>query len=597
MYYGYGSAVDGQDESGTYPAAYSAVWHQKEGGASVDSTSNNIDLSVTNVPTTSTGQVNGATHYETNSDDYHGTFCDGAISNLSVSLWVNFDDLWQATMGNDAYLVSKINAGGYWFLRADTAGSLRFVGHDGTGEEVIISNKTSWAADTWFHLVVTYDAGNNEMRFYVNGSLTDGGSNDNVLATLPAATGGSDFYLASYHHTGAYLDGSIDEVKVFINYSLSLSEAELFYLSETDALQTFGAEEAPVSVVTKTFTADAHLVNRFTKTFTTDGYLQVTKTKTFTADAYLKAEGLTKTFTVDSCLQAEGLTKTFTVDVVIVTVGTKTFTADSILKGTILKTFTVDAYLKAEGLTKTFTADTCLQDTFTKTFTVDACLQDTFTKTFTTDAYLQATFTKTFTADAILFGTVLKTFTADACLQDTFTKTFTVDGMLKGIITKTFTVDVVLTNATLTSFQTDFATILADNFFDTQKQTDFATIMEDIPMSEDVTWVRTSQTKDEFGRASASSETFSETISLLIQPITEKDKDIQAKGIAITGHMKAYAKPSYDLSGGGSSTPTVGDTLTRTDGQIYEIETIVGKYAGSNIEVFRKLVLREIDNG
>ena len=116
-------------------------------------------------------------------------------------------------------------------------------------------------------------------------------------------------------------------------------------------------------------------------------------------------------------------------------------------------------------------------------------------------------------------------------------------------------------------------------------------------MSENVTWARTSLTKDEFGRASDSSETFSETIEVLIQPITEKDKDIQTKGIAITGHMKAFVKPSYDLTGGGSSAPKVGDTFTRADGQLYEVETIVGKYAGSNIEVFRKIVLREIDNG
>ncbi len=326
----------------------------------------------------------------------------------------------------------------------------------------------------------------------------------------------------------------------------------------------------------------------------------VVQTKTFTADSVLKASGLTKTFTVDGVLVNVN-TKDFTADSILQAQGlTKTFTADSILKGTLTKTFTADSLLQSQGLTKDFTVDGLLQETSTKDFTVDSLLQETSTKDFTVDGFLQSQgLTKAFTADSILKSLGLtKTFTADSLLQSQgLTKTFTTDSVLKAVLTKTFTVDVTLINETLGELQTDFATVLADDFFDAAKQLDFAKILEDIPMSEDVTWTRTSQPEDEFGRASASSDTITETISVLIQPITEKDKDILAAGVAITGHMKAYVKHSYDLSGGGSSTPKVGDNFTRSDGQLYEVKTVIGKYSGSNIEIFRKLVLREIDNG
>ncbi len=398
---------------------------------------------------------------------------------------------------------------------------------------------------------------------------------DNVWYRIEMVYNGTTVIFNLYDDTGSLIEtsGAVTPSNTGNAINVRIQAVDVTVNPCTTSIDNTAYTSTPsLSVDTKTFTTDAVLAGPVvTKTFTVDAVLVNVNTKTLTADSLLQKQGNTKTFTVDVFLKNEGATKTLTADAALFKVGTKTFTADAVLIIIPTKTFTVDTLLQNQGLTKTFTTDIILKS---------------------------EGLTKTLTADGVLKAVVLKSFTADGFLKATLTKTVTVDAILTASgLTKTFTVDVTLINETLGELQTDFATVLADDFFDAAKQLDFAKILEDIPMSEDVTWTRTSQTEDEFGRASSSSDTITETISVLIQPITEKDKDILAVGVAITGHMKAYVKHSYDLTGGGSSTPKVGDNFVRTDGQLYEVETVIGKYSGSNIEVFRKLVLREIDNG
>ena len=128
-----------------------------------------------------------------------------------------------------------------------------------------------------------------------------------------------------------------------------------------------------------------------------------------------------------------------------------------------------------------------------------------------------------------------------------------------------------------------------------EMQKDFDTILSDVPFEDEATWVRNVNVEDEMGRQASTSETFSQVISLMIQPITEKDRDVTALGISVSGHMKAYCRHEYTTSTG-TSTPTVGDFITSAS-QEYIVEQIVGKYNGKGAEVFRKLILREVDNG
>jgi len=125
-------------------------------------------------------------------------------------------------------------------------------------------------------------------------------------------------------------------------------------------------------------------------------------------------------------------------------------------------------------------------------------------------------------------------------------------------------------------------------------QTDFASILADVPFEEQVTWKRISKVEDEMGHVSSSTNSTVELL-LIIQPITEKDRDLLGSGISVTSHMKAYARHSYRINGVLVEIQT-GDHITRRNGDEYLVDQIIGKYAGDSTEVFRKLILRAIDN-
>jgi len=229
-------------------------------------------------------------------------------------------------------------------------------------------------------------------------------------------------------------------------------------------------------------------------------------------------------------------------------------------------------------------------------------------------------FSKT-VSDAIAFAEVLAKFTDKTGLPADVISI--VDGGITKLTDKVLA-DVITVNEALTTIRvfsrtfaenislsdsvirTQFLT-LTDSFsivdivntelktFLNEMQKDFDTILSDVPFEDEATWVRNVNVEDEMGRQASTSETFSQVISLMIQPITEKDRDVTALGISVSGHMKAYCRHEYTTSTG-TSTPTVGDFITSAS-QEYIVEQIVGKYNGKGAEVFRKLILREVDNG
>lgn len=123
----------------------------------------------------------------------------------------------------------------------------------------------------------------------------------------------------------------------------------------------------------------------------------------------------------------------------------------------------------------------------------------------------------------------------------------------------------------------------------------FDTILSKLPLEEAVTWERKTPTEGEMGQEASSSTDWSVSINILIQPITERDRDITALGVSVSGHMKAYARRRYEVSAGTYQTVNEGDYLTDADGQLYIVETVVGKFGGGS-EIYRKLVLKMIDN-
>jgi len=252
MYYG-GPDTDFSDGSGAYPSTYTAVYHLQEpsGTLGADSTSNGFNLTHVNTPTLGVqSQIDtGVSYTEAGSEhSLNGTLLDDGATSVSVSLWVRKPSDWNSTATDEDAIFDKTNSASSEdniALAWRTDGSIRWKYVDAAAaSHTVDSSKTTWAANTWFHLIVTMDSATNDMNFYVNGSTADGGTLNEAMPAMLAGTT-LDWLLSARTIAADFSDQTLDEVKVFRNTSLSPFEAELLFLSESNQLITFGAQEQP----------------------------------------------------------------------------------------------------------------------------------------------------------------------------------------------------------------------------------------------------------------------------------------------------------------------------------------------------------------
>jgi hypothetical protein len=109
------------------------------------------------------------------------------------------------------------------------------------------------------------------------------------------------------------------------------------------------------------------------------------------------------------------------------------FTADAILKGTILGSATADSVLR-KGVTATVTADSILRRIESGSVTADAFFKRVESATVTADAVIKRTESATLTADAVIvIGTTGGSFTANAVLKATIPATTTANAILRRV--------------------------------------------------------------------------------------------------------------------------------------------------------------------
>ena len=108
-------------------------------------------------------------------------------------------------------------------------------------------------------------------------------------------------------------------------------------------------------------------------------------------------------------------------------------------------------------------------------------------------------------------------------------------------------------------------------------------------------WIRYSNIEDEFGRASSEKIDFKARVTLMIQPLTEQDREVIGLGVGVTGYMKAYARHTYFVDYVADyRTIDVGDMIVY-ERKNYLVDQVEGRWGGRS-EVFRKLILRRVDN-
>jgi len=120
-------------------------------------------------------------------------------------------------------------------------------------------------------------------------------------------------------------------------------------------------------------------------------------------------------------------------------------------------------------------------------------------------------------------------------------------------------------------------------------------ILHDIPAAEYIDWSRYEETEDEMGRLKVDKTLWTNKIYIILQPLSEKDRSFLPQGLEVSSYMKAYTEPRYFFNNQRLEIE-VGDVFVRSDGHKYMVETIAGKYGNFKAQVYRKLLLRGIDN-
>jgi hypothetical protein len=143
----------------------------------------------------------------------------------SIQAWVDPNSL--PSSGNDEWFVNKNRV--YRIGLNNSGGTTKIVGamRSGGSYETLYGTTLSNANGGWYHVVLTFDDGTNDLKLYVNGSLV--ASNLNYYGST--VNQNSDFSIGRRHDTNSgYFHGKIDEV-AFWNTNLSANAISALYNS------------------------------------------------------------------------------------------------------------------------------------------------------------------------------------------------------------------------------------------------------------------------------------------------------------------------------------------------------------------------------
>jgi len=256
----------------------------------------------------------------------------------------------------------------------------------------------------------------------------------------------------------ATISGSFSANAVIKKTGISGSFTANAVIRKPDQLGSFTANAVKRQTFTQTFTANASITG-FLANAAIEGWGDYSETWSnlwgtpavtgnFSANAVIKATitpaGGKK---ADAVLFKNSGTKTFTADAIVkrtMPIAGATFTANAIVRRTFTPTLTVNAVLKRTQTGAT-TVNAVTAKTASSTFAANAVIKRTQLGSFPSDAIRLRTQTATFTANAVIFSNSgTKTFAADATVWRTFEPTFAANAVIKREQTGSFAANAVL---------------------------------------------------------------------------------------------------------------------------------------------------------
>jgi len=299
--------------------------------------------------------------------------------------------------------------------------------------------------------------------------------------------------------------------------------------------------------------------------------------KSFTEDALFKEEDKSVTFT-ETAIFVERTPITFTEDVLFKKELSTTFSVDALFEDEIANPFSETALFKEVNKSATFSEDVLLQDEFSITFNEDALFKQEITIALSEDTlFKEIDKSQTFTESA-LFKQEDKsaTFSVDALFKIEQDEDFAVTAIFKGLdIQKTFTVS--------TIFITPFAR---------QAREDFESILEATDLlGQNVTLIKETKVTDATGRIIDVTET-EFPIIVLLEDITQRDRDIFEMGTTVVGDIKAFCKHQYRINATTSVRVLEGDIIKDWRNARWRVEVIVSRKALGEGDPWRTAILR-----
>jgi hypothetical protein len=137
-------------------------------------------------------------------------------SSMSVEAWVY---LKSGHTGRETYFVNKHGGSGArdWTLQDEYGGLAFKVSHDGSNMCYVYSSINP-AIEVWTHVVGTYDATNQRLKIFVNGTDASGSANACPYSTITASN--NNVWIGGRQSNSSYAQAKIDEVKIY-GYALS----------------------------------------------------------------------------------------------------------------------------------------------------------------------------------------------------------------------------------------------------------------------------------------------------------------------------------------------------------------------------------------
>ncbi|HMA99761.1 MAG TPA: DUF2341 domain-containing protein, partial [Spirochaetota bacterium] len=209
MYFGNPLASEQQDRSNTWDSDYLLTLHMSEKGSGTryDSTTNAHHCTPANYEgdEATNGIVAGGDYFD--GSDYLDMPLLGTTSNMSLEIWVNINSLpntFNSLFHNDGWEGYDIHTR----IRDNGTVDLGINGNTPTDRS---SSYTFGPADygIWQHIVFTYSASSNFLRFYINGTFD---SEVSYTATGPVTIGAGQ--LGDWDGGNRSFNGIFDEIRV-----------------------------------------------------------------------------------------------------------------------------------------------------------------------------------------------------------------------------------------------------------------------------------------------------------------------------------------------------------------------------------------------